>query len=428
MSSKIRSPDRAYGLPTTAAEDVHMSTARLDRIELAMRGYVERREVPGLLTAVARHGKIVHFAAQGYADVERQARLEPDTIFRIYSMTKPVTAAAVMVAYEEGRFFLDDPLAAYLPEFGALRVYQKGRLADLERPLTIRHLLTHTGGISYFFHEGDVVADEYRGAGLMFARARETLTTEEYIRKIAGLPLAFQPGTAWCYSESMDVLGRLLEVVCGGSYGHFLADRLFSPLGMSDSGFYVPAEKLPRLARLYEMGADGNLVASDTLPPADFIERTVEWNDFSMPPSFESGGAGLVGTAADYLRFAQMLLNGGELDGVRVLSPTSVKLMLANHLGPEFGSRPLASLAAPWAGKDGLGHGFGGLVVTDAVANGTAGSNGEYRWGGAASTDFWIDPKRGISAVVLTQVLPNGVALTTRARFHQMTYQAVLDD
>ncbi len=404
-----------------------MSTERLARITDTMREYIDRSQVAGLLTAVARRGKVVHFEALGYADVENQIPLSADTIFRLYSMTKPVTAVAVMILYEEGRFFLDDPVADYLPEFRDLKVWTDKGLVDAKQPLTIRHLLTHTGGISFFPFPEKPVSVMYREAGVIYTKARETLSTEEYVRKIAELPLTSQPGEKWFYSESMEVLGRLMEVVSGQSYGEFLRHRIFEPLSMEDTAFYVPAEKSGRLARLYEAGPDGKIVATDTLPPPDFIHRTIQQNRYTQPPSFESGGTGLVGTAADYLRFSQMLLNQGELDGVRILSPTTVRLILSNHLGPEFGERPLAYIDPSAAQGKGLGFGFCGLVVTNAIAAGIAGSDGQYSWGGAASTDFWIDPEQKLIGLVLTQLVPSGVSLTTRARMHQMTYQAILD-
>ncbi len=417
-----------YGLMKTQPEQIGMSVDRLARITDRMQEYIDKSQVPGLLTAVARRGKVVHFETLGYADVENQIPLSADNIFRLYSMTKPVTAVAVMILYEEGRYFLDDPVADYLPEFSNMKVWTDNGLVDTKQPLTIHHLLTHTGGISFFPFSEKPVSVMYREAGVIYSKARETLSTEEYVKKIAQLPLASHPGEVWSYGESMDVLGRLVEVVSGQPYGEFLRRRIFEPLQMADTAFYVPEEKIGRLACLYEAGPDGKLISTDTLPLPDFVHRTVQANDYMQPPSFESGGAGLVGTAADYLRFSQMLLNKGELDGVRVLSPTTVKLILSNHLGPEFGERPLVNMVGNTTQSKGLGFGFCGAVVTNALAVGRAGSDGQYSWGGAASTDFWIDPEQNLIGLVLTQRLPtSGVHLTTLNRMHQMTYQAIVD-
>lgn len=422
----LRAPPSSCGLPTAAPEAVGMSTERLARIGPAMRRYVDEGLVPGIVTVVARRGAVVHFAAQGLADLEERAALTGEAIFRIYSMTKPVTAAAVMIAYEEGRFFLDDPIQQYLPEFAAMKVWTDVGLVEAEQPITIRQLLTHTSGLDYGFYADDPVARLYREAGLNDADARVSdLSTAEYVKRLASLPLYAQPGTLWRYSDAMAVLGRLVEVASGESFGEFLERRIFGPLAMIDTGFYVPSDKAHRLPTLYEIGSTGKLEPTDSVAPADHDLRGIQTSEFSRPPSYESGGAGLVSTAADYLRFAQMLVNRGKLDGQYVLSPPSVRLITSNHLGPEFGETPLASLPVASMRRRGLGQGFCGLVVTDALASGTAGSDGEYNWGGAAGTSFWIDPKQELVGMVLTQVLPIGVDLPLSARLHQMTYQAI---
>jgi len=413
--------DLGYGLPVALPEEVGLSSERLARVGPVMRAYLDNGAVPGLLTVVARHGRVAHFEVQGHADAEREAPLAPDAIFRLFSMTKPVTAVAVMIAYEEGRFLLDDPIADYLPEFAAMMVWRDGRLTAAERPITIRHLLTHTSGFTYstFADPAHPVARLYAEGdlhGVLNRLSGETLET--HVRRLAQMPLVAEPGTAWHYGESMGVLGRLLEVVCGGSFRTFLTARLLEPLAMDDTDFHAPAQKAHRLAKLYELGADSRFSA---------VDAGAYGGDYGAPPPLEYGGAGLVGTAGDYLRFAQMLLNGGELGGVRVLSATSVRLILANHLGQEFGARPLASLPISWIARPGVGFGLGGFVVTDPVASGTAGSPGEYSWSGWANTHFWIDPRQELIGMVFAQVISTEPEIPMRRRMHQMTYQAIAD-
>ncbi len=423
----------SYGLPLVKPEEVGMSSERLARIGPVMQAFIDEHKVQGLVTAIARHGKLVHFEAQGYSNLEKKTRLRPDAIFRLYSMTKPVTAVAVMMAYEDGHFLLDDPVADYLPEFRHMKVHTESGLVDADRPITIRQLLTHTSGLDYGFFQDDPVAAMYRKAGLNDGDAHAMdITTEEYVKKLASMPLYAQPGTTWRYSDAMAVLGRLVEVVSGKRYSVFLKERLFDPLRMADTGFYVPPEKMDRLITMYEMGLDGHLIETDKLLSADHSARPIQTGDFSNPPSYESGGAGLVGTVTDYMRFAQMLLNGGQLDGSRILSPTSVKLIMSDHLGPEADEGFMAHIPRYWLHRPGFGFGFCGLVVRDAVANGTAGSNGEYHWSGAANTDFWVDREQGLVALVFTQVnhpiAPVKRWLTTRDKFHQLTYQAVVGE
>ena len=424
---KSMTEEYRYGLPRAEPETVGMSAKRLTRIKPAMQSFIDADKVPGLLTVIARHGKVVHFETQGYADTKPPKPLKADTIFRLYSQTKPITGVAVMIAYEQGHFLLNDPVAKYLPEFREMKVYTDSGLIDAKGPITIRQLLTHTSGLDYGWYPDDPVASLYREAGLEDANARLSLSTEDYVKKLAALPLFAQPGTQWRYSDAMAVLGRLVEVVSGKTYRDFLKEQLFSPLDMIDTDFFVPVEKLHRLAQLYEVGPEGGLVAIDACTNVMHDKHTVSYSNYGKQPSFESGGAGLVGSATDYLRFAQMLLNGGELDDVRILSPTSVNLILSNHLGLELGETPLASLGqyVPDFNRKGLGFGFCGYVVTDAIASGTAGSEGEYAWGGAASTRFWLDPKQHLIGMVLTQLVPDGT-YPIFERLHQMTYQAII--
>lgn len=406
------------GLPEATPESVGMSAERLGRIVPAMASFVEDEQVPGLITVVARRGKVVHFETYGSMDREAKKPMRPDTIFRMYSMTKPVTGTAIMILYEEGKIALTDPISKYLPEFTDMRVYVGKKGGEVvtkpaNKPITITHLLTHTSGITYDFWPHPV-GTIYKNAGLDIVSAYQNeLDLEAYVKLLAEQPLFGQPGEQWEYGLNMDVLGRLVEVVTGQRFGDFMEERIFGPLGMVDAGFHISDDQLDRFAANYAPSPEGRMFLID--PPKLSLYR----QDISL----HLGGAGLVCTAADYLRFAQMLANGGELDGVRILSPTTVDLMMSNHLPPALGDSPLGVL---FPGARGLGFGFCGSVVTDAAAMGMAGSKGEYSWGGAASTDFWIDREQELVGMVLTQLLPAGT-YPTRARMHQMTYQAITD-
>ena len=406
------------GLPGAKPESVGMSSDRLDRIVPAMTSFVDDEEVPGLITVVARRGKVVHFETYGSMDREAKKSMRPDTVFRMYSMTKPVTGTAIMILYEEGKVTLTDPISKYLAEFKDMTVYvgeENGEVVTepANKPITIKHLLTHTSGITYDFWP-HAVGTIYKNAGLDIQSAyNNELDLEAYVKIVAEQPLVSQPGEAWEYGLNMDVLGRLVEVVTGQRFGDFMTERIFDPLGMVDAGFQITDDQLDRFAANYAPSPRGGMILID--PPKTSLYR----KDISL----HLGGAGLVCTAADYLRFAQMLANGGELDGVRILSPTTVDLMMSNHLPSALGELPLGTL---FPGVQGLGFGFCGSVVTNVAAMGMAGSTGEYSWGGAASTDFWIDREQELVGMVLTQLLPAGT-YPTRNRMHQMTYQAIIE-
>jgi len=411
-------PADPLGLPKAKPESVGMSSERLARIAPAMESFVEDGQIPGLITAVARDGKVVHFETYGSMDREADKAMQSDAIFRMYSMTKPVTGVAVMILYEEGHFALTDPISKYLPEFESMTVYvgqngDKVVTQPAKRPITILHLLTHTSGISYDFFPHPV-GQMYTAAGLDIAGSYEKETNlEEYVKIIASQPLYGQPGEVWEYGLNMDVLGRLVEVISGQRFGDFMEERIFEPLGMVDAGFQIADDQLGRFAANYTPGPEGGMMLIDT-PSTSLYRKDV---------SLHLGGAGLVCTAADYLRFAQMLANSGELDGARILSPTTVDLIMTNHLASILGDRPMGSVLA---GAQGVGFGFCGSVVTDVGLSGAAGSNGEYSWGGAASTNFWVDRKQRLVGLVLTQLLPAGT-YPTSPRMHQMTYQAIVE-
>jgi CubicO group peptidase (beta-lactamase class C family) len=409
----------------TRPEDVGVSSERLERITAAMQRYVDQGNLPGVVTLVARRGKIVHFGAVGLRNVAASTPMSRDTIFRLYSQSKPVTAVATMILYEEGKFLLTDPVSQYLPEFTDMKVYageENGQAkTETARPITIQHLLTHTAGFTYDFFQSPV-AKMYGPAGTNGAAPMSRLgSLEEWTRELAKLPLIAQPGADWNYSVSIDVLGRLVEVTSGMSFRDFLRTRIFQPLGMKDTDFYVPGEKLSRFAANYSPAAGGKMTLADD----------PEKSPYRQLPKIEMGGSGLVGTASDYFRFAQMLANGGELDGVRILAPSTVSLIMSDHLNPEMRPDPLSSLfAAGLFGRGGrtwgLGFGLGGFVCTDPALTGIPMSVGTYSWGGAATTHFWVDREQELVGIVMTQLLPDGT-YPVRQVMQAMTYQALVD-
>jgi CubicO group peptidase (beta-lactamase class C family) len=413
--------------PFTVAkpEEVGFSSERLGRITAAMQRYVDAGNLPGVVTLVARRGKVVHFEAIGSRNVASGTPMTKDTLFRLYSQSKPVTAIATMILYEEGKFLLTDPVSKYLPEFEDMKVYlgEEGGQPKTEtaKPITIQHLLTHTAGLTYDFFQTPV-AQMYAKAGTNGAAPMSRLgSLEEWTRELAKLPLIAQPGEDWNYSVSIDVLGRLVEVTSGMSFRDFLRARIFGPLQMGDTDFYVPDDKLARFAANYSPTPDGKMTMADD--PQNSPYRKL--------PKIEMGGSGLVGTASDYFRFAQMLANGGELDGVRILAPSTVDLIMSDHLNPELRADPLSSLFSAGLFRSGarawgLGFGLGGFVAVDPALSGIPMGVGTYSWGGAATTHFWVDRENEVVGIVLTQLLPDGT-YPVRQMMQAMTYQALLD-
>jgi CubicO group peptidase (beta-lactamase class C family) len=395
---------------TVAPESVGVSARKLGRITDALRRWVDERQASGFVALVARHGKIAYFESVGSRDLEAGAPMERDAIFRIYSMSKPITTAAVMMLLEEGRFLLDDPIADFIPEFARTRVFAAETpsgmaLADLERPITIRHLLTHTSGLTYGNPNGGPVDRAYASAAIL--RPDEAL--EGKVSRLASLPLAFQPGDRWNYGVSIDVLGRLVEVVSGKRFGAFLQERLFGPLEMPDTAFTVPAEKASRLATVYSRTEGGQLARDD----APF--------GLSASPAFESGGGGLYSTASDYFRFAQMLL-GGRVGGTRLLGRKTVELMAAPQ---SFRDGRLIRINPAWSFSRGYAMALGVRTLVDVGELGLPGSVGSYNWEGAASTAFWVDPREDLVGVLMLQRLP-GVGRPSEL-FRSLTYAALGD-
>ncbi len=410
------------GVRVTRAESVGMSSDRLERIGARMRRMIAADKIPGTVTLVARRGKVVHFEAIGRRDVAADLPMRKDTIFRLYSQSKPVTGAAVMILFEEGHFLLSDPISRYLPEFAGMSVYlgEKDGKVETEpaRPITIHHLLTHTSGLTYDFFPTPV-GQMYRKAGVRGAApGAPHRGLKEWCQALAELPLVAQPGAKWNYSVGMDVLGRLIEVVSGQSFREFLKERIFDPLGMKDTDFFVPDSKLDRFAVNYRPKRGGGLQIADD-------PRT---SPYRKLPTLEMGGSGLVGTVGDYLRFAQMLLNKGEYKGEQILGRRTVEFMTSNHLTPDFPDDPLSSLFGGRSGTRAWGVGFGitGSVVTNPATAGLPVSRGTYSWGGAATTHFWVDHEEDLLGIVHTQLLPDGT-YPVRQLMQLLTYQAIVD-
>ncbi len=402
-------------MTTGIPESVGFSSERLKRIDALMKQYVDEGKLAGIVTTVGRRGKIVHNAACGMMDIEKQKPMQPDAIFRIASMTKPVTSVAAMLLYEEGRFDLHTPLYEFIPAFKDVKVLQrttpeKDDLVNSVRPITIGHLMTHTSGLSYGWDPSDPVDQCYIAARSKLVEQKPDPDLEDIVDFVAAQPLAFEPGTSWRYSLGIDVLGRIVEIVSGKPLDEFFAERIFEPLRMVDSGFYAPEDKLPRLAVLY-----GHV--SDKLTPVGAPAGLRG----SEKPSWFSGGGGLVSTASDYARFASMLCNGGRLDGVQLLSPTTVALYRINHASDEA----LRTYRGLSDHNTGYGFGLGVQVLTDVAASGKAGSVGEFGWSGAFSTYFWIDPVETLYGVLMTQYTPNNI-YPIWGQFKQLTYQAII--
>lgn len=385
-------------LVAAAPAEAGMSAERLDRITAMSQRYVDAGQLAGVVTLVARDGKIVHFEAVGQRGVDDPTPLGKDDLFRIYSMSKPITAVAAMMLYEEGRFHMSDAVSEHVPELAGLEVLVDGERVPAEREMTMRQLLTHTTGLSYGFNPNDPVDRLYRE---MQPLAGANL--DEFAERLAQLPLAFQPGARWHYSVAVDVTGLVVERLSGLSFDVFLKERIFDPLGMEDTFFNVPDEKLGRFLPNHRWARDeaegGGSPNGGKLVDLGEGARTSYQNTQMF-----SGGGGLVSTAMDYLRFCEMVRRGGELDGARLLSPRTVDFMVANHLpatitGGGTGEQPGAGAASAF------GFGLGWGVNVDPVAAGVPSSLGDYSWGGAAGTVFWIDPVQDMVVIGMIQLM-----------------------
>lgn len=405
-------------------EAVGLSSERLARIDRhLLERYIEPGKIAGAVTLVARHGQVAHLSALGMRDRERKHPMTEDTIFRFYSMTKPLTSVALMMLVEEARCALSDPVHRYIPSWEQLRVFRHGAWPTFvtdppQRPMTIRDLLTHTSGLTYGFMLRDAVDAAYRQLGISGAAPGDPkpATLQEMVDKLARVPLLFSPGTRWNYSVATDVVGHLVEVISGQRFDAFLRARILEPLGMRDTGFSVPAGAGERFAANYRRGADGTLALDDdplTSP-------------YGQAPTFLSGGGGLVSTAEDYRRFCQMLLDGGEYDGARLIGPKTIELMTENHLPGGSDLAPLATGSFSESTFDGVGFGLGFAVCVDPAKRGLHGSLGEYYWGGAASTAFWIDPVEDLLVIFLAQLMPS-TTYDFRGQLRSLVYSAIVD-
>jgi CubicO group peptidase (beta-lactamase class C family) len=412
----------------TSPEAVGMSSARLRRIAPVMESYVTERGVVGISTMIARRGEIVHDEQFGLQDKEAGVPMAPDTIFRIYSMTKPVVSTALMLLHEEGRFQLEQPVAQYLPAFGATKVLaDDGTLVEQARPMQIRDVLSHTSGLTYDFMADNPVAQMYRDARIMNDSTRPL---DALVDELATLPLAFQPGTRWHYSVGIDVAARLIEVLSGQTLGAFLQQRLFDPLEMSDTGFGVPDDQLGRVSAMYGLPdlVGENYSAIELMEAAlngfnERIDVSVTYPT-STPEVFQRGGLGLFSTAADYMKFAQMLANGGRVDrtpnGERLIGRKTLELMHGNHVPLELLPYEILGMPSP-----GMGFGLGSRVMLDVAQTAGPGSVGEFGWAGAAKTYFWVDPAEDLIGLFMSQYM-TGMLLPDRD-LRSLAYQAIDD-
>ena len=393
-------------------ESVGFASEQLEVMKASMQQLVDEGKVAGVLTMLARHGKVVLFETFGYQDLEERVPIELNTIFRIYSMTKPITGVAMMILHEQGLWDWEDQVSQHIPEFEALQVAVEDengeiRLVPQDHPMTMLELMTHTGGLTYGFFSQSAVDAMYVESNVLDRNS----SLQEMVDKLAVIPLRQQPGSLWHYSVSVDVQGYIVEKLSGLTLPEFFEERIFQPLGMPDTGFYVPGEKADRFApEVYDYGPAGELIPIVGLT-----------GDYSAPPGLPSGGGGLVSTASDYMRFSQMLLNGGELDGVRIISPETVDLMRSSHASTTQTASTSTVRLAP-----GEGFGIDVAVVLDPALSESPVAEGSYWWGGAAGTWFWIDPKHDLIFVGMAQHdyfdIANFVPLT-----QTLTYQALVE-
>jgi len=409
-----------------APKKTGLSVPRLERItEHLERNYVRPGKIAGCQVAVARHGHLAYFRSLGSMDLARGKAMRDDAVFRIYSMSKPITSVALMSLYERGYFQLNDPVSRFFPAWKGQRVWKSGRGAEMVtedpiRRLSMRDMLCHTGGLTYGAalvalgapDTGLAVDEVYAALGVRRGKG-ETLT--EFMDKLANVPLLYQPGERWMYSLSTDVCGALVEKISGVRFDKYLQEAIFGPLGMRDTGFAVPDDKLDRFCANYRRAADKSLQLIDD----------PQTSDYRSEPSFFSGGGGLVGTTEDYLRFCEMLRRGGELDGARVLGPRTIELMHRNHLKDGKDLTEMAIGGFSETANEGVGFGLGFATTVDGVRNGGLGE-GDYYWGGAASTIFWVDPKEDLTAVFMTQLMPSG-AFNFRGQLKSIIYGAIVD-
>jgi CubicO group peptidase (beta-lactamase class C family) len=427
----LSEPTRAaQDLSNATPESVGFSSEQLKRLDAMMQNLVDQREYAGIVTLVARHGKVIHFSAVGKQDLANSTPVSTNTIFRIFSMTKPVTAVAMMMLYEDGKWSPQDPISKFIPEFAGLKVYKgadgigRPMLEDPTHQPTMRELMTMTAGFSYGGNETavDQLYQDDQGRSIFLSGSLQAM-----MGRLAKVPLLYQPSSRWKYSLSADIQGYIIEKLSGMTLPEFMRKQIFGPLRMKDTDFYVPKEKRDRFSILYEMSAKGYL---QSVP-----DNEIPWfGNYAVEPALPMGGGGLVSTAADYFRFAQMLLNGGELDGIRILSPQTVKLMTSNHLADDLMKGFKGGGNMFNQPRAGLGYGYDGAVVTDPGQADVPIGKGSYFWDGAAGTWFWIDPTNDIVVVGMVQRIGwwerdgvNGAPPFVEQLCMATTYQALLN-
>jgi CubicO group peptidase (beta-lactamase class C family) len=400
-------------------DGVGFDAERLARLDAVLHRYVDDGRLPGVQTLISRRGQLVHRDCYGLTDIEAGTKVQEDTLYRIYSMTKPITAVALMMLFEEGAFLLEDPISQWLPEFAEVQVWTGGtadapETRPLETPLNVHHVLTHTSGLTYGFQYAHPVDELYRRNGLGDF-STPTYDLAEGMRTLASLPLQFEPGTRWNYSMSMDVCGALVERMSGLTLDEFFRTRIFEPLGMTDTAFAAPESDLDRCSVLYAL-----------LPGTEEKVAMAPKGSMTVMPTYLDGGGGLVGSSDDYLRFCDMLVGGGALDGVRLLSPRTLRFMASNHLPGGQTLNDMGQATFSETSMAGTGFGLGFSVLVDQAASLSPGSVGQFAWGGAASTAFWIDPVEELAVVFMTQLLPSNV-YPLRRNLIAGVYQALVD-
>jgi CubicO group peptidase (beta-lactamase class C family) len=420
-AQNARKPAAAISTLTMAevkTETVGFSSERLDRLHALMQEMVEKKQEAGIVTLLARHGRVVDFRTYGQRDMEAGAPMTKDVIFRDFSMTKPVTGTAMMILYEEGKWLPSDPISKFIPAFAHLKVFKgmgadgKMVIEDPNHPPTMAELMTHTAGFTYGIF-GDTPVDRMMGEKKVWT----SRDLEEFVNKLATIPLLYQPGTRWVYSVSMDIEGYIIEKLSGQSLPDFVRDHIFNPLGMKDAGFYVPQEKRGRFAQLYVTGPHGELVADPTGAGLS--------GNFGNQPTLPLGGGGMVSTIGDYYRFLQMLLDHGELDGARILAPTSVRLMTSNHLRSELLADKFGIGAMTL--RPGFGYGYTCAVAFDPLEANMSEGKGSFSWGGAAGTWFWADPANDLVFVGMVQRMMGPASPNIEVESRPLVYQALVD-
>jgi len=394
----------------SSPEEVGMSSERLSRISSHFQSYLDQEKIAGMQTLIARKGKIIHFESMGFADKESGKKMDESAIFRIYSMSKPITTVAMMMLYEEGKFQLDDPVSKFIPGFKNMKAVvedsKSGKMKEVNNEMKIVDLMRHTSGLGYGWGPNNYVDSVYRATGFWFAS-----DIEEFANKVATLPLYFEPGTAWRYGISTDILGALVQIISGQSFDEYLKEKIFDPLGMEDTFFEVPADKKDRFTTCYKPEKEGGIAVQDHPSRSRFAKKV----------SMFSGGGGLLSTSEVYFKFCQMMLNGGELNGHRLLSPKTVELMTQDHTENIPNGKSGISLPST-----ATGFGLGFSVTKNLAASKNLGSTGAYGWGGAAGTYFRIDPKEDLVIIQMIQLMPYS-HLNHQDEFHTLVYQAIVE-